>query len=98
MPDRFVILSKKEIDRLMERRKRLVISDKEQMFLNYLGLGDFLGSLEAQHQIYQQAKREGLNKITTVEMHKRNFAVENALVLAMRRSLWGERFDSNDRA
>lgn len=93
MPDRYYILSQAEIDRILEPRKRIVISDKEMMFLNTLGLGEFIGDLESQHEIYKQAKRDGLKSVRLAEMKHFNWAVENALVLALRRSLWGERHD-----
>lgn len=93
MPDRYYILSKAEVDRLMEKRRRIVISEKEMIFLNTLGLGEFLGDLETQHDLYKQAKVDGLKRVRTDEMKHFNWAVENALVIALRRSLWGGRDD-----
>lgn len=66
-----------------------VISPKQKLFLEMLGLGHFLQDVGFQKELYDLAKKEGLRKVKMQEMQQQDWRVQNALVLAFRRSLWG---------
>lgn len=48
----------------------VVISPKQKLFLQMLGLDHFLQDMQFQKELYDLAKKEGLRNITATEMQK----------------------------
>jgi len=84
-------LSPEEIRLLELRPKTIVFSAKAQLFLETLGLNSFLQDAVTQKKLYDEVKRHGLNRVSTFDLQRRNVKAENALTIAMRRTLWGDR-------
>lgn len=85
---KFIQLTDIEKRALVHHHSTIVISPKQQLFLEALGLDHFIKDAAFQKELYNEAKRNGLNKVKASEMANQDWRVQNALVLAFRRTLW----------